>query len=152
MNRLQLSSFAVLLCTLALSACQTMPQPDPGDTRKLLDTDIAFSAKSAESGAPEAFYTYMSETGVQLPPAGDPIQGRAAIRANMTGSNYKLVWQPQIAEVSLSGDLGWTWGEWQRLDSGGHQSARGRYVNIWKKQADGSWRVRLDMGNSAPRE
>ena len=139
---------AALFGALLLGACQAMPQPDPGDTRKLLDTDIAFAAKSAESGADEAFFAYMSETGIQLPPSGDPIQGRAAIRENMSG-HYRLVWQPQFAEVSLAGDLGWTWGEWQRLDSNGRQSAHGRYVNIWKKQADGNWRVRLDMGNSA---
>ena len=136
---------------LALGACQTLPQPDPGDTRRLLETDIAFAAKSIESGAPEAFFTFLTENSIQLPASGEPIQGRASIRENMTGpTRYTLTWQPQFAEVSLPGDMGWTWGDWQKLDSSGRQLAHGRYVNIWKKQADGSWRVRLDMGNVAP--
>lgn len=144
---------ALLLGTLLLAACQTLPQPDPGDTRRLLETDIAFAAKSVEVGAPEAFFSFLTENSIQLPAAGDPIQGRAAIRENMTGPvKYTLAWQPQFAEVALLGDLGWTWGNWQKRDSSGQQVAHGRYVNIWKKQPDGSWRVRLDMGNVVPHE
>ena len=26
----------------------------------------------------------------------------------------------------------------------------GKYTSIWKKQADGSWKVVLDMGNASP--
>jgi len=34
------------------------------------------------------------------------------------------------------------------LGAGGRRLAQGKYVNLWKKQADGSWKLRLDMGNT----
>lgn len=146
---MSVSRFAVLpLLILMLSACQAMPHVDPGDTRKLLETDVAFAAKSSESGTGEAFYNYMTETGVQVPASGEPIQGRAAIREYMAGRG-KLLWQPQSAEVAVMSDLGWTWGEWHRLDSNGREIAHGRYVNIWKKQADGNWHVSFNLLNTA---
>ena len=61
----------------------------------------------------------------------------------------KLLWQPQFAEVSQAGDMGWTCGTWQSFING-EQAASGKYVNIWKKQSDGSWKVRVDVRNQKP--
>ena len=49
------------------------------------------------------------------------------------------------------GDLGYTVGTWERRAApGGGQTAvtRGNYLTVWKKQADGAWRVSFDTGSS----
>lgn len=48
------------------------------------------------------------------------------------------------ADVAESGDLGYSWGEWQ--PEGEERTApAGYYLRIWRRQADGSWRVVLDL-------
>ena len=67
--------------------------------------------------------------------------------------DYKLEWTPQYAEVAKSGELGYTWGKYilsYRDEKGEEQKSYGKYLNIWKKQKDGSWKVAVDMGNSSP--
>ncbi|PYX88395.1 MAG: nuclear transport factor 2 family protein, partial [Acidobacteria bacterium] len=57
------------------------------------------------------------------------------------------------AEMAASGDLGYTYGtfEFRAKDKDGHPIVRyGKYATVWKKQKDGTWKVAMDMGNSAP--
>ena len=54
------------------------------------------------------------------------------------------------AEVSLSGDLGYTVGRFESVsvDSMGVETrGQGLYVSIWRRQEDGSWKVEMDLGN-----
>ena len=60
-----------------------------------------------------------------------------------------LKWYPTQAEVSASGDLGYTIGEYERIGkdaSGNPATVTGNYVSIWRKQRDGRWKIVLDIG------
>jgi ketosteroid isomerase-like protein len=60
-----------------------------------------------------------------------------------------LKWHPTQAEVSSSGDLGYSIGEYERIGkdpSGYPATVTGNYVSIWRKQPDGRWKVILDIG------
>jgi ketosteroid isomerase-like protein len=52
--------------------------------------------------------------------------------------------------VAASGDLGVTSGPYQitMMDNGKKVDDKGKYVTVWKKQADGSWKVVRDIFNS----
>jgi len=53
--------------------------------------------------------------------------------------------------VAASGDLGYAVGTWQltgKSRKGEPVSLTGKYMTVWKKQADGSWKVVADMGNA----
>lgn len=116
---------------------------------RLLQADRNFSAHSLSRGAPEAFYQWLDEYGMQLPAAGEPVVGPDKVRDSLAqGPPTILSWEPRYAEV-LNNDWGWTWGEWQAHEpgAGGRRIGQGKYVNLWKKQPDGSWKVRMDMGN-----
>ncbi len=120
------------------------------EAEELLDADRAFAARSLEAGAPEAFAKFFDEQGLQIGPAGPPAVGPEQVRARLAqGPANILSWEPRFAEVFAPGAWGWTWGEWQLHEpgAGGKRLAQGRYVNIWRKQPDGSWKVRLDLGN-----
>lgn len=134
---------------LLLSGCASVP----ADVQ-LLNADRAFAAVAMKQGPAAAFYQFTTDDALQLPATGEPIRGREAIRAAFSeGPPLQLSWQPQFAEVSSDEDLGWTWGEWQGYEpgAGGKRVAQGKYVNIWKKQEDGRWKVRLDLGNVRPK-
>jgi ketosteroid isomerase-like protein len=67
--------------------------------------------------------------------------------------NNQLIWTPVGADISGSGDLGYTYGsyEFHSKDKDGKPSVEyGKYTSIWKLQKDGSWKVVLDMGNASP--
>jgi len=52
-----------------------------------------------------------------------------------------------------SGDIGWTWSHYEghSKDANGNPvTVTGRFITIWRKQADGSWKVVLDAGANEP--
>ena len=95
---------------------------------------------------------YMANEAIMFPAGSEIVKGRENIFSRMQKSadSYILNWQPQRAEVSESKDLGWTWGKYTLTSWFGNrteQQSYGKYVNIWKKQSDGSWKVIVDIGN-----
>jgi ketosteroid isomerase-like protein len=62
-----------------------------------------------------------------------------------------LTWKPTHAEVLVGADVGYTVGTWERRAKAadGHTSvARGEYMTVWLKQADGSWKAVFDTGSA----
>jgi ketosteroid isomerase-like protein len=62
-----------------------------------------------------------------------------------------LTWHGNKVGVARSGDLGYTTGtyEWTlKTGSGKTATDKGKYLTVWKKEADGSWKVLYDMFNS----
>jgi ketosteroid isomerase-like protein len=119
----------------------------------LLAVDRAFARRSLEAGAPEAFRQYFDAGGVQLGASGAPAVGPEQVRARLAqAAGGILSWEPRFAEVFADGAWGWTWGDWQLHEpgAGGRRLGQGRYVNLWRKQPDGSWKVRLDHGSVEP--
>jgi len=132
-------------------AAQTLARNSKEDDA-LLKTDIEFAKASVATSAAEAFALYLADDAMQMPAGGNPVVGKKAILAEM-GSGYVLSWEPKKAEVAKSGDLGWTWGTYElhTKDAEGKPIVRyGKYVNVWRKQKDGTWKVILDMGNASP--
>jgi len=122
---------------------------------KLLNTDRDFAKMSLERGAEEAFRMYLAEDAIQMPSRAELVVGRDNICQGMKESAgiYVLDWVPQNGEVAKSGDMGWTWGEFVFYfmnKSGEMKMSYGKYLDVWKKQKDGSWKVVVDIGNSSP--
>ncbi len=119
---------------------------------RLFQTEVDFAKLSELKGPAAAFAAYFAEDSVLLPHNGHPVTGRDAI-VKYLGEGYTLVWKPLRAEVSKSGDMGYTYGtaETRFTDKDGKPQIRyGKYMTVWKKQRDGTWKVILDMGNNSP--
>ena len=102
----------------------------------------------------EAFFHFMAPDGFQLPSGERPVVGPQAIRDRLSGrEKIVLSWIPQSAEVSSSRDLGYTWGIYtveRKTPEGLMRLGSGKYLNVWRKQPDGVWRVLVDIGNEDP--
>ncbi|MGH7983124.1 MAG: YybH family protein, partial [Candidatus Udaeobacter sp.] len=62
-----------------------------------------------------------------------------------------ISWKTAKVEVARSGDLAYTTGTYELTmndASGKPINDRGKYVEVWKKQADGKWKVVADIWNS----
>ncbi|MFZ0522975.1 MAG: DUF4440 domain-containing protein [Candidatus Acidiferrales bacterium] len=131
---------------------------EPKDTRvadeaaiKNADTQWAKTAASKDVDATIAFY---SDDASLLPPNAPMASDKASIRAawaGMLAPGTSLSWQATKVEAARSGDLGYVMGTYQ-LESkdvaGKEEADRGKFVEIWKKQADGSWKAAVDIFNS----
>ena len=145
-----------VLGTAALGACAPNRSLE-GLKEELLDIDRAFSKASAEQGQANAFLEYMASEAVIYPMVGAPIKGKDDFSQIMSGASSgapesRLEWEPQYADISLSGDLGYTLGSYKATvfqGEGDPLVRHGHYVTVWKKQSDGTWRFVFDGGNQA---
>ena len=147
--------FFMFLFLVIVTACnQTVDTAKEGEL--LLQTDKEFALYSVENGAAEAFNKYLADDALELPAGKNPVVGRSNIYDSMKEhqDSYTLDWSPQYAVVSNSGELGYTWGKYTLSysdESGEEHKSYGKYLNIWEKQNDGSWKVAVDMGNASPK-
>jgi ketosteroid isomerase-like protein len=113
--------------------------------------DADFS-KTSESRDFKAFLTFVSDSAAFYSQRGRILRGKQEV-----GEQWKplfdptgpaLVWQPTDSDVASAGDLGYTRGVWKISQEGpeGRREGTGKYVTIWRKEADGKWRVVVDIG------
>jgi ketosteroid isomerase-like protein len=119
----------------------------------LVEAERSFARTSVEKGIRESFYEFFADDGINFQP--HPTNTREAIRKQPAPAQrppITLNWEPAFADVSRAGDLGYTTGPYWLTDQGPqHRPTRhGYYFSIWKKQADGSWRVVIDAGVQTP--
>jgi ketosteroid isomerase-like protein len=142
---------------LSSSSSSVNPLTNPSysaDVAFLFDLEKRFAQDTATGGG-AAFAKWFADDAVTLSNGQPPVIGRVAIAANTTWSaaSYQLTWTPEGGRMSPGGDMGFTWGHYT-----GHAKDRegtavdtsGRYMTVWKKQADGSWKVELDASNAEP--
>ncbi len=146
---------SLLASTTLLLACGGQATlPDPEDVRaSLIAADEEFAAATAANRL-EGWMAAFDSTAIQLSPDVPYTQSAAAIRASMApafaDTSWQLTWQPTLAFASADGSLGYTLGSYQgtRRDAEGLEHvSTGKYVTIWRKQAEGGWKVVFDGGN-----
>ena len=74
--------------------------------------------------------------------------GHGAIAANikaLTDKGLKVRWSPSASALTAAADMGFTAGEY-RLEGATGTVGRGVYVTVWRRGADGHWRVVFDSG------
>ncbi len=137
----------------ASSDALTNPAYSPG-VAFLFDLEAKFAADTAKGGG-AAFSKWFADDAVTLSNGQAPVVGKAAITADTTWSpaDYQLTWTPEGGRMGPGGDMGFTWGHYEghfKKKDGSAGVTSGRYMTVWKKQADGSWKVALDASNNEP--
>ena len=141
----------MIVVTLLLISCKERVNMEE-ELQSMFNADKKFAELSRQKGAAEAFYEFADDDAIMLSKNSDPVIGRLKIKEAMEGmENYLLAWAPENGLVSQSADLGYTWGRFELSfdDAEGVEQIRtGKYVSIWKKQADGKWKWVVDIGNT----
>lgn len=109
----------------------------------------AFAAHSVATDMREAFLAAFAEDSTLL--RSGPVPGREAIKKN-PAPPIELNWRPAFVYAAASGEIGYSTGPW-RITSKSDPSAPpkfGQFVSVWKRQADGVWKVFIDLGISHP--
>jgi ketosteroid isomerase-like protein len=157
MKKLKISIFIFitgLLPLLIISAGSNFAdEADSSSKEELIKTDREFSEKSVKEGISSAFIAYADEDVILMRDKQFPILGIKELKeyySKIKKGNAKLEWSPVKAEISKSGELGYTFGNWIYSTKDSKDTVFGNYVTIWKKQKDGSWKFVLDGGNTTP--
>ena len=158
-ERRQLSRLVLCGCAVGMAlvaGCSKAPPP-PVDTRTV--EEVVLSADGASMKAAQALdvdgtIASYSDDAMVMPPNQPPVTGMQRIRdlwAGMLAPGTKVSWTPNKVESAASGDLVYVQGNYSLMtpDSDGNlASDDGKYLSVWKKQSDGSWKEAESMWNS----
>ncbi len=162
MIRRHILASGVVLALVVTASCAPKAAPvDPVDTAALaqaltqLDDDWSQAAATKDAAAVGAFY---AADAVAYPP-GEPVAlGQPAAQgvwaAYFADSTFSISWKTDRAEVAKSGELGFTAGTYEdsyRGPDGAMVLEKGKYLCVWAKQSDGSWKAVHDMWNLDPK-
>jgi len=151
---------AAVLCVvvaLVLAACSSAPTTPTAavDTRAADEAAIraidAAWTKAAESKDPAGFAAVYAD-GASLMAPGAPITtGKEAIAKGFTGmmadKAFALSFGPTKIEVAKGGEIAYELGDYSLTLSDKKlkaQTIKAKYVVVWGKQADGSWKALVD--------
>ncbi|HEV8611352.1 MAG TPA: DUF4440 domain-containing protein [Thermoanaerobaculia bacterium] len=108
-------------------------------------------AKAVADRSLQSFLALVDEDAVFF--GRDVARGRDAVSkawlSLFTDRSLFLKWRPTQVEVSSTGDLGYSIGDYERMSKdpqGNPVTVTGNYVSIWRKKPDGKWKVVLDIG------
>jgi uncharacterized protein (TIGR02246 family) len=143
---------------LILTGCSQSPAPDirEANVRALREGEVAAFVKDWGGKDAERIAAHYTDDGTVIFPNAPVTTGRDAIGKAMkdvlTDPNWSLALQPVQVEVSRSGDLGYVRGTYV-LTATDPQSKkvateRGRFVTIFRKEADGSWKAVQEISNA----
>ncbi|HSS79492.1 MAG TPA: SgcJ/EcaC family oxidoreductase [Thermoanaerobaculia bacterium] len=122
------------------------------DVRRAIDKGNAQWSEGWAKGDAAMVAAIFADDGVQLAGSGKLIKGRQQImerqKAAMQGSDPGVKVTVTTVNVWLDGDVAYETGKYkyEYTEKGKPGKDEGRYVTIWKRQKDGSWKLTMDMG------
>ena len=149
MPRVTLMALAALILFAGTARGQTSPAPQSALTRQVFAAESSFAATMANRDS-TAFATFLASDAVFF---GEKsvLRGKVAVvegwRRFFAGPAAPFSWRPEQVEVLSSGTLAHSSGPVLAPD--GTQVAT--FNSVWRREADGAWRVVFDKGCSCPR-
>ena len=146
--------FLVTICASTSAVAQSMSEADANAFEAyVMQTWEKYSAYMNE-GNVDDWLKMWDENGVQLAPGAPASEGMAAITMSITAQHAASDFEQfeiMNKEVEVSGDLGFARGTYSFAATpkeGGEQvQFGGKYLTIFKRQADGSWKIYRDCFN-----
>lgn len=141
----------LILSTIFIAGVSAGPvwAADPADVLK--DADRAFAALAAKEGPGLAFQAFAAPNVTLLNSAQPHVT--PDVFPKLFGPDQKFAWEPDEAQISAGGDMGYTMGHATisgKDKEGKATVTKTRYVTIWRKQPDGSWKFIFDGGVDQP--
>ena len=133
----------------------TAAAPDSGAVRRAVDSAHARldSALLRNDGA--AAVDVLAEDYVSMETPGRPVRGRALVRAKLdTLAKYGRVTDVDYPAdgFDVSGDLAVKYGRYRLTyvpNGKSPETQSGDYMHVWRRQADGTWRLAREIVNTA---
>src|SRR6185436_7012 len=119
----------------------------------LLRTDREFSKSSADQGAVGALLLFAAHDVRVFRNGKMPFIGRKAAAGAMAPLSREWTWKPTAGDVSISGDLGYSYGVYELREKSATRPLieTGNYMRVWRK-TKGTWAMVIDVADPLPLE
>ena len=139
---------------LALLSCTKAETFDVATVRKAIEEGGAKWAEAFNRGDAAGVAALYTEDATVLPPNSEIIQGRQGIQDFWSGGIQMGLKDVSftIVNVGGSGDTAYEIGKYSlKIQPAGQEGMTdsGKYVVVWKRQADGTWKLHADIWNSS---
>ncbi len=159
-SRSRLWPAVVPMTCVALSGCaprQTAGPASPratSEVRQQIEQAVARFVEAFNRGDAAAVAALYDTAGVVLAPNAPPMRGRQNIEALWAGARQQgfRTLNLQVNSVELIGDHAIELGSYTLVvqpPGQGETTDRGKYIVIWKRQADGTWKLYRDAFNTS---
>jgi uncharacterized protein (TIGR02246 family) len=141
------TKFILTVCVALVP--MTMALAAGADEKAVRDADEAWSNAAVAKDLDKTVSFYADDAMV-LPPNQPMATSKDAIRNLWKGlldSVTDISWKTTRVEVAKSGDMACLIGTYELTMKDGTKD-KGKYCEVWAKQADGKWKVGTDMFNS----
>lgn len=132
------------------SAVAVARHDDPQELVRIFDTYAA----SVNAGDLQTWIELWDENGMSLPPDAVAKAGKANLYAENVEAFKLLKFDMKICceEAAIAGDFGFVRGQFSysvrpKDGSGSPFDMKGKFLTVFRKQADGTWRIYRDMYN-----
>ncbi len=151
--------FVCLLLAVVTLGCSTAPAPiadtRAADLQAVKDVETAW-VKDVATKDPDKWASYFTDDGSGLYPGGPTLNVKAAVKAAMTpimaDPNFTLVFQSTRSVASKGGDMVYSQGTYVMTltdpKTKKPMTDKGKYLTVYMKQPDGSWKASADTFNS----
>ncbi len=145
-----------LVAFLVLAANGCAPQVDiAAEQAAIRDLSDVQWLNAEQAKDVDTVLSFFADDASLFPPNAPIVTGKEAIRAHLSeeysGQDFAISWQTTKVEVSRSGDLAYSHGTYEVTvnDAEGNPvTDKGKWVTVWEKQPDGTWKVVADIWNS----
>jgi len=122
------------------------------ELQALADAERAFAKAATVKGIRDSFLEFFADDSIALRPTAISAKDELRGRQSFPFAVRELTWEPRTGDIAGSGELGWLTGPSTFIDHGtpGSKPGYGNYLSVWRKQADGQWRVYIDVGATTP--
>lgn len=137
-----------------LTGCEPRTTPDESDDISKIEALSASRAKAFNEGNANDIALAFTETGLLMAPGTKSTIGREAVRKYYQGifDQYKTFLESGYDEVKVSGDLGYGVGfakvKLVPHSGGDTLVSTAKYINLLRRQDDGSWLTTHDIWNA----
>jgi uncharacterized protein (TIGR02246 family) len=145
----------VALFALTTACSRNVPSSQNADVAAVRSVEAAW-VKDIATKDVDKYVSYYSDDASVLLPNQMMIAGKdnikAALKPMLADPNFALTFQSTRGEASKSGDFVYVIGTYSMTTSSPRDQKpvtdQGKYLTVFKKQADGSWKAVADMVNS----
>jgi ketosteroid isomerase-like protein len=148
------TALAVTLAALFLISC-AQQQPDLAALRKTVDAYNAASRESMLTGNSDKLMSYYEDDALEMAPNMAVMKGKDAIRAfqnsmSKMGMKFNAV-TFETSDLQAGGKVAYEIGSYDMtitMAPMGEMKDNGKYIALWRQQADGAWKVHAEMWSS----
>jgi ketosteroid isomerase-like protein len=147
---LRATAIAFILLVVSTASMHAQNDPDSAAAAASIGRTASAFSRALERGDAEGMAAQYVDDATLVPPNGRLVEGKAAILVFWTPRNPEfrtLEHSLTTDRLDVTGDVAvevGTWRQRSQLRDEDPREAAGRYVVVWRRLPDGSWKMQFD--------